>query len=587
MNKYKIVGLVLLLQMVFVAQGQDEDDVPKIYKYWVELSDKEVSKYSTDKPIVYLTQRAIDRRKKQNIAVTEQDFPVNETYITNINSDFNAQVLSRSRWFNALIVETYEEDVIKGINELSFVKKSTLLGKWDDEDDDMDDDFDKDSAYYAALDIAVEEYSEPSRKSFIDYTSASELKDGIYGDAHTQIKILNGIKLHDMGYDGSGMVIAILDAGFHHANTMPQFDSLFANGQILGTKDFVDFDLDVYKDDNHGMSVLSCMGANIPGEIVGTAPKASYWLIRTEDGASEFPVEEANWVVGIEFADSMGADVVNSSLGYTGFEGDFKRKISVLNGKTSLATLSADIAASKGIIICTSAGNSGEDKEWKFIGTPADAFNVLSVGGITKSKDRSSFSSYGPTADGRIKPTVSAVATNSVVAEGDGAGTSNGTSFASPIMCGMVACLWQANPTKTYKEVMDAIIKSASHYSKPDNSFGHGVPDFYYANILLGNTKNFDNSQDQLISPVISSFTSWIDIRFYSTSNQEIDILVEYEAKEGGKRKKAYNSQQMVKANEIFSFNPGKKLKAKKTEGKYFLTITTANGTQFIRDLKK
>ena len=139
MNKYKIVGLVLLLQMVFVAQGQDEDDVPKIYKYWVELSDKEVSKYSTDKPIVYLTQRAIDRRKKQNIAVTEQDFPVNETYITNINSDFNAQVLSRSRWFNALIVETYEEDVIKGINELSFVKKSTLLGKWDDEDDDMDD----------------------------------------------------------------------------------------------------------------------------------------------------------------------------------------------------------------------------------------------------------------------------------------------------------------------------------------------------------------------------------------------------------------------------------------------------------------
>jgi hypothetical protein len=478
--------------------------------------------------------------------------------------------------------------MIKEIEGLDFVKSSRLLGKWEEEErKEEEEDLQKDSAYYADLEKAIEDYEEPRRKSYLDYATVSDLRTGIYGEAQTQIKIMNGIKLHDMGFKGEGMVIAILDAGFSNVNTMPQFDSLFKNNQILGTRDLVEFDGDVYKDDSHGMNVLSCMGANIPGVIVGTAPKASYWLIRTEDGATEFPVEEANWVIGAEYADSVGADVLNSSLGYTGFEGDFKRKYSILDGKTSIATLGADIAASKGIIICTSAGNSGESKEWKYIGAPADANNVLSVGGVNKSKDRSTFSSYGPTADGRIKPTVSAVATNSIVAEGDGAGTSNGTSFASPILCGMVACLWQANPTKTYAEVMDAIIKSGSHYTKPDNSFGYGVPDFHYANLLLGNVSTFNTEQDQLISPVISDFTNWIDIRYYSASNQEVDILVEYEAEEGGKRKKVHNSQHILTKGQFFNFNPGKKLKAKKTEGKYYLTVTAADGTKYIRDLEK
>ena len=587
MNYIKTIALVLLLQTGFVSIAQDEEETPSVYKYWVELNSKETGKYSVDKPEVYLTQRAIERRKKQNIEITEQDFPVSEEFISKINSDFNALVLSRSRWFNALIVETYDEDVIKEIKDLDFVKSTKLLGKWsDDEEDEDEDDIKKDSAYYADLDKAIEKYEEPRRKSFVDYTTISDLKGGIYGDAKTQIKIMNGIKLHDLGFKGEGMVIAILDAGFYHVNTMPQFDSLRKNGQILGTKDLVEFDEDVYKDDNHGMNVLSCMGANIPGVIVGTAPKASYWLIRTEDNGSEYPVEEANWVIGAEYADSVGADVINSSLGYTAFEDEFLRKSSVLDGKTSLATLGADIAASKGIVICTSAGNSGDSKEWKFIGTPADAFNVLAVGGVNTSKDRSTFSSYGPTEDGRIKPTVSAVATNSVVAEDDGAGTSNGTSFASPILCGMVACLWQANPTKTYQEIMDAIIKSGSHYTKPDNSFGHGIPDFYYANLLLGGKSNFDDTKDLLISPVISNFTNWIDIRFYSASNQEIDILVQYEAEEGGKRKKVHNSQHTLTKGQFFNFNP-KKLKAKKSEGKYYLTITTADGTKIVRDLEK
>jgi len=300
MNKIKIIALVLLLQTAFASVGQEED-VPSIYKYWVELNSKEVDKYSVDKPKAFLTQRAIDRRSKQNIAILEQDFPVNEEFIKKINSDFNAAVLSRSRWFNALIIETYDDEVIKDIKELAFVKSIKLLGKWDDDDgDEEEEDAEKDSAYYANLDAAVENYDEPRRKSYVKYTSISDLKSGIYGDAQTQIKIMNGIKLHDMGYKGEGMVIAILDAGFLNVNTMPQFDSLRKNGQILGTKDLVEFDDDVYKDDNHGMNVLSCMGANIPGVIVGTAPKASYWLIRTEDNGTEFPVEEANWVVGAE-----------------------------------------------------------------------------------------------------------------------------------------------------------------------------------------------------------------------------------------------------------------------------------------------
>lgn len=591
MRKIKLLGLVLLLQFSFGAVAQEDEETKAMYyKYWVKLKDKETSKYSIEKPLEYLTQRAIDRREKQNIAVTEQDFPVNEAYAKKIQEDFNATVISRSRWFNALIVEVYEEKTMENIKKLDFVTEYTLLGEWEDKEDEEEEeeDFEKDSAYYANLEKAIDSYEEPYRKSYIEMPDVYKLKTGIYGDAQKQIKILNGIKLHDMGYDGSGMVIAILDAGFYKVNTMPQFDSLRKNGQILGTKDLVAYDGDVYKDDNHGMNVLSCIGANMPGEIVGTAPKASFWLIRTEDDGSEFPVEEANWVIGAEYADSVGADVINSSLGYTTFNGDrFPRKPKALDGKTSIATLGADIAASKGIIICTSAGNSGTNKEWKFIGSPADAFNVLSVGGITKSKNRSSFSSYGPTADGRVKPTVSAVATSSVVAKGKTSGTADGTSFASPILCGMVACLWQANPTKTYKEIMDAIIQSSSHVNNPDDSYGNGVPDFYVANILLGNKGNFNFNQDQLISPVTSDFTDWIDIRFFSSVDQEIEVLIQYEAEEGGKRKKVYKSSQEVKKGEFLVLTPQKKLKAKKTEGKYILTIVNAQGIVFTRTLEK
>lgn len=590
MKHIKIIGFVLLLQFSFGALGQDEDsNEDKYYKYWVTLKDKEVSKYSVDKPIVYLTQRAIDRRKKQNIAVTEQDFPVNESYAKKIAADFNATVFSRSRWFNALIVEVYDEETIKEIEKLDFVTGTTLLGEWPVKQDDEDEEeLEEDSAYYAALEKAVESYQEPSRKSFLDIPGASDLINGAYGESIDQIKILNGLKLHEMGYDGSGMVIAILDAGFYKVNTMPQFDSLRKNGQILGTKDLVAYDGDVYKDDNHGMNVLSCIGANMPGEIIGTAPKASFWLLRTEDDGSEFPVEEANWVIGAEYADSVGADVINSSLGYTEFNGDkFPRSPKALDGKTSIATLGADIAASKGIIICTSAGNSGRSKEWKFIGSPADAFNVLSVGGITKDKNRSTFSSFGPTADGRIKPTVCAVATNSIVAKGKTSGTADGTSFASPIMCGMVACLWQANPTKTYKEIMDAIIQSSSHVNNPDNSYGNGVPDFYIANILLGNAGDFNFNQDQLLGPIISDFTNWVDIRFYSASDQEISILIVHEAEEGGKRKKVFKAKEDVSKGKFFVLTPEKKLKAKKYEGKYILTVMNEQGVLFTRELER
>jgi len=442
-------------------------------KYWIKFIDKNNSPYSINNPEAFLSQKAIDRRNAQGIAILENDLPVNITYIQGV-AGTGATVLNVSKWYNSVTVYTTSQSVIDAINLLPYVlsvEKGNILGKPE-----------KSGKPF----FENESYTENPEENLIIGPASGQSYD--YGMAFNQINMLNGIAMHNLGYDGTGMTIAILDAGFLNANTISAFDSLWNNGQILGTKDFVSpLNPDIFGSHSHGTSVLSTMGANLPGQMVGTAPKANYWLLRSEDGATEYLIEELNWVSAAEFADSAGADVINSSLGYTTFDDPAQNHTyQDMDGNTTPITNGADIAASKGMIVVNSAGNSG-GSSWQYIGAPADGDSVFSIGAVTASGNYASFSSTGPTFDGRIKPNVVAQGSGSTIisAYSGNVTTGSGTSFSSPITAGMVACLWQAHQNKRNTQIMEAIEQSASLAGNPNYQLGYGIPDYFNAHTAL------------------------------------------------------------------------------------------------------
>ncbi|MDF1548107.1 MAG: S8 family serine peptidase, partial [Bacteroidales bacterium] len=338
-----------------------------------------------------------------------------------------------------------------------------------------------------------------------------------YGNSFAQIQIHNGHLMHQAGFQGQGMQVAILDGGFYKVDELPAFDSLRANNQILGTRDFVEGDLQVYDADSHGMKVLSTMAGNIPGKLLGTAPKASYWLLRSEQTATEFIIEEHNWVVAAEFADSVGVDLINSSLGYSSFDDKLtNHTYSDLDGNTTLISRGADIAASKGMLVVTSAGNEGFS-QWRYISAPADADSILTVGAIMLDGRRAFFSSYGPTFDNRIKPDVSAIGLPSVVSgTGGEVSTSSGTSFSSPIMAGLVACLWQAHPELSNLDIIDIIKRSSSQFNAPDTSLGYGVPDIYAAHMFLKTSGSINSKLRGTMNVFPNPFQDEFHVEFLS-----------------------------------------------------------------------
>jgi len=279
----------------------------------------------------------------------------------------------------------------------------------------------------------------------------------------------------------------VIDGGFYNANNLDVFDSLWQNNQILGTRDFVYGGEVSFDGSPHGSMVLSLMGGNYPGQLIGTAPKATYWLIHSEDIDSEYLIEEYNWVSAAEFADSVGADVINSSLGYTEFDDPSQNHTYAdMNGDTAPATNGADMVAKKGILVVNSLGNSGADN-WYYLGAPSDGDSVMGIGAVDGNGIYAGFSSHGPSYDGRVKPDVVAQGSGVYVADpyGGGFGYGGGTSFSSPILAGMAACLWQANPTLNNMQIADAIRQSASQYLTPDDMLGFGIPDFVLANNIL------------------------------------------------------------------------------------------------------
>ena len=463
MKKVLLFGLSLFMGVQLIAQLSPD-------KYWVKFTDKNDSPYSIEHPEEFLSARAMQRRVNQGIAIDELDIPVNPSYIQSVK-DIGVSVIYATKWFNSVVIYTTNSSLLNDIEALPFVL-SVSKAAGGDYGISKKDYFEK------------EEYGIPNTSNS---TSEKKINEYNYGQAYDQINLINGIPLHNLGFDGSGMLIGILDAGFLNVNINTAFDSLYTNNQIKGTRDFVSPGGDVYQEHYHGAMVLSTIGANLPGEMVGTAPKADFWLIRTEDVNSEYLIEELNWVAGAEFADSVGVDVINSSLGYGEFDDASQdHSYADMNGDVAPISIGADIAASKGILCVNSAGNSGSSA-WYYITAPADADSICTVGATDNNGLIANFSSHGPTSDGQVKPDVCATgAGTTIIDPWDGSVSfGSGTSFSSPVTAGMATCLWQSHPEATNMEILQAMRESSDKFTNPDDAYGYGIPDYEMAMGML------------------------------------------------------------------------------------------------------
>ncbi len=479
-------------------------------RYVIQLTDKNNSPYSISNPSAYLSPKAIARRSLHNIAIDQSDLPVNPAYVAGIAAT-GVYVISASKWLNTVTILCVNPSLLASIQALPYVAGIKTAGR-PAKPGQHDQKFDK-LIPYAGTHTSI----------------AARNASFNYGPSFNQIHMMNGEQLHNGGYRGENMTIAVLDAGFLNVNILDCFDSLRNEGRILGTYDFVDLQQDVYGDDAHGAMVLSLMAGNIPDSIIGTAPKASYWLLRSEDANSEYIIEEYNWATAAEFADSVGADLINTSLGYTDFWDSTQNHTYLdMDGNTAPVTIAADMAASKGILVECSAGNEG-NSSWNYISAPADGDSVLATGAVDSIESYASFSSNGPSSDGRVKPDVAAQGANAYVYYpwAGGVGPGSGTSFSGPIMTGMAACLWQAFPNMANMDIIQAIKESASQYNNPDTLLGYGIPDFAYAQSLLNIKENgADYHNDQLVSVYPNPFAETFTYSFFSNTKQEVTLEI-------------------------------------------------------------
>jgi len=513
--------------------------------YWIQFTDKANSPYSISSPSLFLSQRAIDRRVIQGIQINTLDIPVNQTYVDSmINSGFD--VFDESKWFNGVLATVPDSTIFQILSGISFVQ----------------------SYKYVRPLIAKKNKSKKE-----DLGTLSDYYN--YGMGTDQILMLNGNYLHNQGYRGDGMLIALLDVGWIGTNSSPIFDSIFNNNRIISTRDFVTGKNDntVYESGSHGTSVLSTIGVIANGSLVGTAPHASFTLLKSEDADGEYIFEEYTWVCAAEYADSLGADIISSSLGYTTFDDTTQNHTwNDIDGETSVASISATIAARKGILVCISAGNSGS-QPWHKIGIPADADSILAVGAVDTLQQPASFTSVGPSADGRVKPDVAAMGKGTAVVDvGGNVVNGNGTSFSCPIIAGMSACLWQAFPNATNMQIREAIIKSASQYYNPDTLLGYGIPNFYTSFLILNGIAVHNMNKEQIINVYPSPFSSQLNVEFISEKSNNISIeIIDILGKTVYKTNKNIipNDYNIIKINNINDLN----------SGIYFVKIQTQSGS--------
>jgi len=451
MEKSNIHNLLIAL-LLFVATSMQAATTS--YYFFVQFANKNNSPYSLSNPSEFLSAQSIARREHRAPVYDSTDLPINPSYLLAVKN-VGINVHSKSKWLNGATVLVSDSTIMSQVRAFSFVKSVQYTGKI----------------------VSAASVSTPKNK----------VKTTVnYGTATSQIDQLNGKFLHNLGYRGKDIVIGVMDAGFNNVNISVAFDSLRLQGRLLGTKDIINALSNIFAEDNHGAMVLSTMTGNLPNQYLGTAPDASYWLIRTEYVPTEYLVETDFWVSGIEFADSVGVDIVNSSLGYTKFD-DAKMNFTYadMNGKVSRCSRAATLAAQKGIIVVNSAGNEG-DKTWYNIGVPADAEGIVTVGAVTSAGLPSTFSSFGPSSDFRVKPEICSLGTAaSVVSSSGSTSFGNGTSFASPIMAGMMACFLQASksiyPPCDVPTLLKTVFESGSLFSNPTAQMGYGIPNFQLA----------------------------------------------------------------------------------------------------------
>lgn len=455
-----IKKILFLFLFSFAAQAQEDA--------WVYFNNKPDETFYLSNPLQMLTQRSLDRRTSQGIALDNSDVPIAQSYIDQVTAAIGITVMAKSKWLNALHVRGTQAD-IQVLTSLSFVSSVEYANQ--------------------TLNNRIG-FSNQTIFSRVNKSNNMEFSFD-YGTSANQIQMLNGHVLHQENHTGTGKIIAVLDSGFLNVNSAAPFQRLFDNNLILGGYNYVNQNTDVYTLNNHGTMVLSCMGGYVEGQLIGTAPDANYYLFVTEDVASENPVEESYWVEAAEEADRLGVDVITSSLGYFGYDNsNYSHVYSEMTGNKAFASRGANIAFSKGIVVIASAGNSGATAD-PYVGVPAEATNVLAIGAVKSDETYAAFSSIGPSFDGRVKPDIMAQGQASVVSNTSGTiVTANGTSFSAPIMAGMITSFWSALPNLTAVEVVQFVKQSADRYTVPTNLYGYGIPDFQLAfnNALEMNT---------------------------------------------------------------------------------------------------
>lgn len=462
----------ILLSFVLFAFAATETNA-QFSRYIIRFKDKGTNPYSISNPSQYLTARAIARRTRYSIPIDSADLPITPRYIDSIRLAGAVTILNSSKWMNQVAIQTNDVAALNKINTFPFVLSAAPLAPLTQTVNPV----------RKQLEIPenkiINGTTVPQNNIVADYYS--------YGQSFGQVHIHNGEFLHNRGFRGQGMQMAVIDAGFLNYLTIPTFDSIRNNGQVLGTWDFVTNNASVNEDHPHGTNCLSTIAANMPGTFVGTAPKTSFYLYRTEDAATEYPVEEQNWAAAAERADSLGVDICSVSLGYFNFDNAlFNYTYTNMNGNTTMIARAADIAAKKGMLIVVANGNEGTSA-WKYLISPADADSVMAVGAVNTNGVVGSFSSYGPSSDGQIKPSVSAVGVGAIVANtSNGQPVSgNGTSFACPNMAGLATCLWQAFPEVNNMNIITTMQQAGNRTANPDDRTGYGIPNMKKAFVLL------------------------------------------------------------------------------------------------------
>lgn len=460
-----IILLILLLASLTSNAAKIKFPGGKCYIYRYALKDKAATNYTLDKPRRFLSQKSLERRQRQGVAIDSTDLPVCRAYIKLFDVR-GTKIVGTSKWQNTVLVQSNDSLLLDKLSQQDIVRHAKCV--------------------FVAPD-SIEEPDDIRWNVHEDFNRWDSVKNDPYGMARGQIEMLNGTKLHELDYTGRGMTIAVIDGGFQNYDRIPAFKET----HIVGTRNFVPARIDKvlqvcergpFHAIDHGTKVLSALAANAPEVHIGTAPDADYWLLRSEANQIEQPIEEDLWAMAVETADSVGADIISSSLGYYAYdEGRGNYRLQDLNGHTAFISYEASMLAGKGIVLCNSAGNSGMG-QWKKIGVPADAPDIITVGAIDRDKRLATFSSIGPSQDGRIKPDVMAQGAPAALISGRGTLVHDmGTSFSTPIVSGLVACLWQALPNKNAREIIQLVRESASQYNEPTNIFGYGIPDFWKA----------------------------------------------------------------------------------------------------------